>query len=96
MKDEGLISSKEDFSPSDHSQYEDEWPLELLSSSLSSQINIYKTDLNSSPKHLLLGTGELVDKVLAFDANVKAFNQGYLRQQSFLTAKLSDSNSGKA
>jgi len=85
LKDEGLISSKKDFSPSDHLQHGDEWPLELLSGSLSPQINMYNTDLNSGPEHLLLGTKKLVDKVSAFNANIKAFDEGHLRQQSFLT-----------
>ena len=92
----GLISSKEDFSPSDHSQHRDEWPLEPLSGSLSPQINIYDANLNSSLEHLLLGTRELVNEVPAFDANVEAFNEGHLRQQLSLTLELLGSDSGKA
>jgi len=96
LEDEGLISSKEDFSPSDHLQHGDEWPLEPLSSSLSPQINMYNTDLNSGPEHLLLGTRELVDEVPAFDVNVEAFDEGNLRQQLSLTLELLGSDSGEA
>jgi hypothetical protein len=96
LKNKGLISSKKDFSPSDHLQHRDKWPLELLSGSLSPQINIYNTNLNSSLEYLLLGTRKLVDKVPAFNVNVKAFNEGHLRQQLFLTPKLSGSDSSKA
>ena len=63
---------------------------------MSPQINIYDANLNSGLEHLLLGTGELVDEVLAFDANVEAFNKGHLRQQSSLTPELSGSDSGEA
>jgi hypothetical protein len=96
LEDEGLISSEEDFSPSDHSQHGDEWPLELLSGSLSPQINMYNADLNSGPEHLLLGTGELVDEVPALDVNVEAFDEGHLRQQLSLTPELSGSDSSEA
>jgi len=57
---------------------------------------MYDANLNSGPEHLLLGTGELVDEVPAFNANVEAFNKGHLRQQLSLTLELSGSDSGKA
>jgi hypothetical protein len=57
---------------------------------------MYDADLNSGPEYFLLETEELVDEVPAFDANVKAFNEGHLRQQLSLTPELSGSDSGKA
>jgi hypothetical protein len=57
---------------------------------------MYDANLNSSLEHLLLGTGELVDEVPAFDVNVEAFDEGHLRQQLSLTVELSGSDSSKA
>ena len=74
MEDEDLLSSEEDLGPSDSLQCEAEWPPEPLSSSSSSQTNMDNADLDSGPEGLLLGTRELVDEAMAFNANIEASN----------------------
>lgn len=95
LEAEDLLSSEEDLGHSDDLQHEAEWPPELLSSSSSPQTNTDDADLNSGPEGLLLGTGELVDEAMGFDANIKASNEGHLGQQLPLTPELPGSESGE-